>query len=153
MASSSLARLSARSVISMLCAWMDASVDVSCFPTPGKDGPRMEHPFSCEFTRPKEQPREVRCMQWSVAVFFEILFDFEGSHAAGAGGGDGLAVAAVLHVAAGIDAGNDNAVAGGEDVVAGVDVAFAVEIDLALEHFGVGIVADTEKEAADGEHA
>ncbi len=41
----------------------------------------------------------------SVAVFFEEFFGFEGGHAAGAGGGDGLAVAAVLHVSAGEDAG------------------------------------------------
>ena len=41
------------------------------------------------------------------AVLFEVLLRFERGHAAGAGGGDGLAIAAVLHVAAGVDAGHD----------------------------------------------
>ncbi len=39
----------------------------------------------------------------------------------------------------------------GEDVVRGADVAFVVEIELAVKHFGVGLVADAEEEAADGE--
>ena len=53
-------------------------------------------------------------------MLFEIFFHFERGHAAGAGGGDGLAVAAVLHIAAGKDAGKFNAVMGGEDVVRGL---------------------------------
>jgi hypothetical protein len=85
-----------------------------------------------------------------VAVFFEVLFDFEGGHAAGAGGGDGLAVAAVLDVAAGEDAGDDFAVEGGEDVVLGEDVAVVVEVEHALEGEGVGDVADAEEHEADG---
>src|ERR1700691_1204517 len=44
------------------------------------------------------------------AVLFEILLDLKGGHAAGAGGGDGLAIAAVLDVAAGKDAGDRLAV-------------------------------------------
>ena len=44
------------------------------------------------------------------AVFFEELFHFERGHAAGAGGGDSLAVAAVLDVAAGKDAGDGLAI-------------------------------------------
>ncbi len=55
----------------------------------------------------------------SATTFFEILLYFERGHAAGAGGGDGLAVAAVLHVAAGKDAGDDGSVARSEDVVGG----------------------------------
>ena len=45
-------------------------------------------------------------------MLFEIFFDFERGHAAGTGGGDGLAVATVLHIAAGVDAGDLNAVDG-----------------------------------------
>ena len=86
-------------------------------------------------------------------MFFEVLFDFEGGHAAGAGGGDGLAIAAVLHIAAGKDAGNRHAAIGGQDVVCGADVAVFVEIHLAGKHLGVGLVADAEEEAADGQLA
>ncbi len=78
-------------------------------------------------------------------MLFEVLFDLEGGHAAGAGGGDGLAVAAVLNVSAGEDAGDDLAVEGGEDVVAGLDVALGVEVEHALEGHRVGDVADGEE--------
>ena len=79
-------------------------------------------------------------------MLFEVFFDFEGGHAAGSGGGDGLSVAAVLDVSAGVDAGD-----AGVDVVAGEDVAVVVEVELAGEHFGVGHVADAEEESADGQ--
>jgi hypothetical protein len=85
-------------------------------------------------------------------VFFEVLFDLEGGHAAGAGGGDGLTVAAVLDVSAGEDAGDDLAVEGGEDVVAGLDVAFGVEVKHAFEGDGIGDVADGEEHEGDREH-
>ena len=78
-------------------------------------------------------------------MFFEVFFYFEGGHAAGACGGDGLAVAAVLDVSAGEDAGDDLAVEGGEDVVLGEDVAVGVEVEHALEGDGVGDVADAEE--------
>ncbi len=84
-------------------------------------------------------------------MFFEVFFHFEGGHAAGAGGGDGLAVAAVLDVSAGEDAGDDLAVVGGEDVVLGEDVAVVVEVEEAFEGEGVGDVADAEEHEADGE--
>jgi len=42
-----------------------------------------------------------------------------------------------------------NASLGDEDIVLGLDVAVVVEVDLALEHGGVGIVADTEEHEAD----
>src|ERR1700677_2430129 len=90
-------------------------------------------------------------MRELAAVFFEVLFYFEGGHAAGAGGGDGLAVAAVLDVSAGEDAGDDSAVDGGEDVVLGEDVAVVVEGEHALEGGGVGDVADAEEHGGDGE--
>ena len=86
----------------------------------------------------------VRC--GSAAVFFEILFCFEGSHAAGSRSGYGLTVAAVLHVAAGEDAGD-----AGEDVVMGFDIAVLIEVELAGENSSVGDVADAEEEAADVE--
>jgi hypothetical protein len=85
-------------------------------------------------------------------VFFEVFFYFEGGHAAGAGGGDGLAVAAVLDVSAGEDAGDDLAVEGREDVVFGKDVAVGVEVHHASEGGGVGNVADAEKHEADGQN-
>jgi hypothetical protein len=84
-------------------------------------------------------------------VFFEVFFHFEGGHTAGAGGGDGLAVAAVLDVSAGEDAGDDFAVEGREDVVLGEDVAVGVEVHHAFEGGGVGDVADAEEHEADGE--
>uniref|UniRef100_E6Q0D3 Uncharacterized protein n=1 Tax=mine drainage metagenome TaxID=410659 RepID=E6Q0D3_9ZZZZ len=83
-----------------------------------------------------------------MAVLFEIFFDFERGHAACARGGDGLAIASVLHVAACKDAGDTR-----EHVVAGLDVAVLVEIDLAVKHFGVGFVADAEEETRNGQLA
>ena len=84
------------------------------------------------------------------AECFEVLFDFEGGHAAGASGGDGLAVAAVLDVSAGVNALKLHALAGDKDVVLALDVAVGVEVELALEHLGVGFVADAEEDEADG---
>src|SRR5271170_5268818 len=84
------------------------------------------------------------------AVFFEVLFYFEGGHAACACGSDGLAVAAVLDVSAGEDAGDDFAVQGREDVVLRQDVAVGVEVHHALEGGGVGNVADAEEHRRDG---
>src|SRR4051812_48639596 len=81
------------------------------------------------------------------AVFFQILLDFQRGHAACAGCGDGLAVAPILHIAAGIHAGNDHALVRGEHVALGQNVALGVEIDLAVECFGVGVVADAEEHA------
>ena len=65
-----------------------------------------------EATLPHPIAGNVRPVCGLAAVLFEVLFDFEGGHAAGAGGGDGLAVAAVLDVAAGEDAGDGLAVVG-----------------------------------------
>ena len=83
-------------------------------------------------------------------MLFEVLFDFEGGHAAGAGGGDGLAVAAVLDVSGGEDARDDLSVQRGEDVVLCEDVAVGVEVHHALEGHGVGDVADAEEHGGDG---
>jgi hypothetical protein len=86
----------------------------------------------------------------SAAVFLEVFFYFEGGHAAAACGGDGLAVAAVLDVSAGEDAGDDFAVEGWEDVVLSEDVAVGVEVHHALEGESIGDVADAEEHEADG---
>jgi hypothetical protein len=95
-------------------------------------------------------PDELTFLHRSTAELFEVLFDFECGHAAGAGGGDGLAVAAILDVSAGVDAVELNARAGDEDVVLGLDVAVVVEVELAFEHLRVGLVADAEEHEADG---
>ena len=63
-------------------------------------------------------------------MFFEELFRFQRGHAAGSGSGDGLTVAAVLHIAAGVDAVNPLAQDGDEDVVLGLDIAVGVEVQL-----------------------
>ena len=80
-----------------------------------------------------------------MAVLFEVFFCFKGGHAAGACGGDCLAVAAVLDISAGEDAGDDVAVVGGEDVIAGLNVAVGVDVEHAFEGHGVGDVADAEE--------
>jgi hypothetical protein len=84
------------------------------------------------------------------AVGLEVFFYFEGGHAAGAGGGNGLPVAAVLDVSAGEDAGDDFAVERGEDVVLREDVAIGVEVEHALEGPSVGDVADGEEHEGHG---
>jgi hypothetical protein len=88
---------------------------------------------------------------WLATELFEVFFDFQCGHTAGTGGGDGLAVTAVLHVSTGVDAVNALAHQGDEDVVFGLDVVVGVEIDLAFESVGVGCVADAQEHEADGE--
>ena len=63
-------------------------------------------------------------------MLFEILLDFKRGHAPGACSGNGLAIAAVLHVAAGEDPGDT-----GEDLLVRPDVAVGVEINLPLKRF------------------
>src|SRR2546422_10767466 len=58
----------------------------------------------------------------------------------GAGGGDGLTVAMVLHVAGNKHAGNASQAA-----MFGDQVAVRIHLEFALEHSGVGIVADGNK--------
>ena len=84
-------------------------------------------------------------------MLLEVFFDFEGGHATGAGRGDGLAVLAILDVAAGVDAGKDLAVEGAVDIVLGEDIAVFVEIHEAGEGAGVGDVADAEEHEGDGQ--
>src|ERR1700723_3263019 len=79
----------------------------------------------------------------SGAVAFEEFLDFDGSHAAGSGGGDGLAIAPVLHIAT-----REYAPDAGPDVVVRLEIAVGVGVELAGEHLRVGIVPDAEKQRA-----
>src|SRR5215472_4982861 len=83
--------------------------------------------------------------RYSFPMLFQELFNLESGHAAGAGGGDSLAVAAVLNVAAGEDAGD-----AGENTVFGFQIAVLVGVELALEDLGVGDVSDAEEHGAGG---
>ena len=83
-------------------------------------------------------------------VFLEEFLHFQRGHAARACCRNGLAVAAVLHVAAGENARHHCTIARGEHVVGGAGcTAFAIEVHLAGKHLGVGLVADAEEQAAD----
>jgi len=79
-------------------------------------------------------------------LYVQVALGVKGGHAAGAGGGDGLAVVLVLDVAGGKDAGD----AGGGKVplaaALGADVA-AVHLQLPLEEERVGSVADGDEAA------
>src|SRR5438094_7041765 len=76
----------------------------------------------------------------SAALFFQEFFGFHGGHAARAGGGDRLAIAAVLNVAAGINAGHP-----GADVIAGDEIAVLIGLKLAVEHPGIGNMANAQE--------
>ncbi len=111
----------------------------------------MDGTHKCASNRRRNAVIEPEAKGWRLtAQFFEVFFDLEGGHATGTGGGDGLAVAAILDVSAGVDAGDSLAEDGDEDVVFGLDVAIAVEVELAFEHAGVGDVADAEEHEGDG---
>src|SRR5207245_70045 len=61
-------------------------------------------------------------------------------------GGNGLTIAAVLHVATGIHAGD-----AGQNVVPGHEVSVLIHIKLAFEHSGVGNMANAQEHGAGGE--
>ena len=75
-------------------------------------------------------------------VFFQKLFRIDCGHAAGARGGDRLAVAVVLHVAGDKDAGNIR-----EAAVLGDQVAVGIHFQFSFEDGRVRIVADSYKNA------
>src|SRR5450755_85908 len=75
-----------------------------------------------------------------LAVLFQKFLDFQRGHATGAGRSDGLTLAAVLHVAASVDA-----LHAGEDVVVSFEIAVRVGVELAGKHLCVGLVADSEE--------
>src|ERR1700722_2179279 len=79
----------------------------------------------------------------SFAVIFQKFFGLEGRHASGTGRRDGLAVAAVLHIAAGV-----NAMHLGEDIVVRFEITVTVSVELPGKHLGVWVVADAEKQGA-----
>jgi hypothetical protein len=79
-----------------------------------------------------------------VSFRFQKTLRFDSRHAARAGGGDGLAVSSVLHVAGVKYAGDIGARAAFGD-----DVTLGVGLDLALEDLGIGDVADGQEEAVD----
>src|SRR5206468_2807902 len=79
------------------------------------------------------------------AVLGEPALGVQGGHAAGAGGGDGLAVVVVGDVAGGEDAFDAGPGAGR---LRPDDVALVVDLELAAEEGGVGGVADGQEDAA-----
>src|ERR1700733_3682914 len=80
---------------------------------------------------------------FSMAVFFKVFFHFQGRHAARSGCGDGLAVPAVLHVAAGKNPGN-----AGEDLVCGANISVIIQIEQPMEHLGIGNMANPQEHGA-----
>ena len=82
------------------------------------------------------------------ALFGEVALGVEGGHTARAGGRDGLAVRLVAGVAAPEDALH---IGVGRPGARGDDVAFLVEVDLAGEDVGVGLVANGQEETGDGQ--
>src|SRR5438445_13332903 len=80
----------------------------------------------------------------SVAFGFEEALGFHGGHTAGAGGRDGLAVGAILHVAC-VEYSGDV----GPGAAFGKDVAVGVGFNLASENGGVGDVSDSDEESVD----
>src|SRR5579883_665839 len=83
-----------------------------------------------------------------VSVLFQELLGVYGGHAAGAGGGDGLAIAVVLHIS-----GDENARHPGQAAVPGDEVAVLVHIELAPKHGRVRDVTDSHEEAVDFDDA
>src|SRR5690242_6605767 len=79
----------------------------------------------------------------TASVFFQELLDFQGRHAPGTGGGDRLAIAPVLHVAAGKHPRDFS-----EDVFRGLQVPVSVRVQLPFEYLGIRVMADTEKHGA-----
>src|SRR5579871_1026685 len=75
-----------------------------------------------------------------LALFFQKFLDFDRSHAAGSGCSDGLTVATVLHVATG-----KHSVNAGKYVILRFQIAIGIHIELAFEHFRVGLVSNTKE--------
>src|SRR6056297_3515606 len=82
----------------------------------------------------------------SVPLGFEPALRVDRGGAAGTGGGDGLAVDVVLHVAAGEDAVDVGTAARRP----GDEVAVVLHGQLTLEQVGVGLVADGDEQAGEG---
>src|SRR5439155_2891177 len=82
----------------------------------------------------------------SMSLFFQEFLNFQCSHASRSCGSNCLAIPAVLHVPAGVDAGNTR-----EYVIRGLEVAVLVGFKLPVEHLGIGDVTDAEEHGAGGE--
>jgi len=82
----------------------------------------------------------------SGSVFFEEFLYFESGHASATRRGDGLAIAAILHIAAGI-----NAMDASVHVVVRFEIPVGVSIELSGKYLRVGLVTDAEKQSAGGE--
>src|SRR5579859_8047326 len=72
--------------------------------------------------------RKVFAFAWKLetelmSLRFQKFLDFQSSHAAGSGGGDGLAIAPVLHVAAGINSRNFRV-----DIIPGQQIAIFIRL-------------------------
>src|SRR5689334_1574137 len=72
----------------------------------------------------------------------QVVLGVQGRSTAAAGGGDRLAVGVVHQVAAGEDAGQ----VGPGAPALGEDVALVVQVDLATEQLGAGVVADGDEQ-------
>ena len=79
-------------------------------------------------------------------VLFQIFLNLDGGHAAASRGRDGLAITAVLHIAAG-----ENAMHAGQHIIVSFEIAVGIGVQLPLEHLRVGVVPDAKKEGAGGE--
>src|SRR5258706_652383 len=82
----------------------------------------------------------------SASVLFQEFLDLNSSHAARTSGGNGLAVAAVLHVTTGI-----NAMDACVHIFVRLEISVFIGVELALEHLRVRDMADPEKQRAGSE--
>src|SRR5215469_63293 len=99
----------------------------------------------------KNSSRSVKAFRFPILAvlfphLFQVFFDFEGGHAAGSGGRDGLAVAAVGNVSGYKYAGH----LGANASIGGHDVALAVACKLVANEVGIRGMADTEEHCAGG---
>ena len=76
-------------------------------------------------------------------MLLQKFFDFDGSHAAGPGRGDGLAIAPVLDIPTGINATDARVY-----IIVRFEIAVGVGVELAVEYLRIGFVTDAEKQRA-----
>src|SRR5438270_11112805 len=80
-----------------------------------------------------------------LALLFQELFYFDGGHATSARRSDGLPIAAILHVSAGI-----NAMHTRENIIVSLQIAIGIGIELPFKHLRVWLVTDAEEQGAGG---
>src|ERR1700689_3694501 len=93
--------------------------------------------------RPRDFGLWERLSDGSGPVVFQEFLHLNGRHAPTPSGSNGLAVAAVLHVAASV-----NAVHACVHVVVGFEIAIRVGIELAGKYLRVGVMPDAQKQRA-----